>query len=308
MNQETIIIKGMHCQSCVSTIESKIKELDGVESVKVSLLDNNAKVKFNSDKVNLKKINDKIKDAGYNLGNRGGKKKTIIQGIAYGLVPHIGCIGFIIAAILGSTILMQYFRPVLMNRYVFHYLILISLGFAGLSSLFYLRKQKLLSWKGVKRKKGYLLIMFGSVIGINLILFLGVFPMLANVGVGSITGAVIANGQFDVMKISVDIPCPGHAPLITSELVTVEGVEGSEFSFPNKFDVYYDFSQTSEQEILSLEIFDEYPAKLIGESQDSQVKKAELRTPNSGGSCSGGCGGSGSCGGACGSPTCNYNR
>lgn len=235
------------------------------------------------------------------------KGNNPLMGIAYGLIPHIGCIGFIIAAILGSTILTQYFRPVLMNRYIFHYLILISLGFAGLSSLFYLRKQKLLSWKGVKRKKCYLLIMFCSVVGINLILFLGVFPMLANVGIGSITGAVIASGQFDVMKISVDIPCPGHAPLITSELATVEGVEGTEFSFPNKFDVYYDSSQTSEQEILSLEVFDEYPAKLIGEPQDSQVKEAEPRTSNTGGSCSGGCGGSGSCGGACGSPTCNYN-
>jgi hypothetical protein len=224
-------------------------------------------------------------------------------GIIYGIIPHTGCILFIIAAILGSTILMQYFRPVLMNRYVFHYLILISILFAALSSGIYLKKNKLLSWRGIKKKKNYLSIMFGSVIGINLILFLVIFPMLANIGVGSISETTIANGNFDMIKISVDIPCPGHAPLITSELITIEGVKGSEFSFPNNFDVYYDSSQTSEEEILSLEVFGEYPAILIG---DSQINPVTSPAPNSG-SCSGGCGGSGTCGGTCGSPSCSYN-
>lgn len=295
-------IKGMHCQNCVERIESGVGSLEGVDKVKVDLINNEAKISFDDEKVNLEQINNKIKEVGYNLGDGEKKKKTIIQGIAYGLIPHIGCIAFIIAAVLGSTILMQYFRPVLMNRYVFHYLILISVGFATLSSGIYLKKNKLLSWEGIKRKKGYLSIMFGSVVGINLILFLGVFPVLANVGVGSISGDAIDSGEFSVMRISVDIPCPGHAPLITSELATVNGVEGSEFSFPNDFDVYYDPTVTSEEEMLSLEVFDEYPATVLtlesGSGSSGGVNKVQPLASPSGGS-------AGTCGSpSCGNPTC----
>lgn len=234
------------------------------------------------------------------------KSKTVLGGIAYGLIPHIGCILFIIGSILGVTILMRFFRPLLMNRYFFHYLLLIAIGFATFSSFLYLRKHKALSWKGIKKKKGYLIIMYGSTVGINLVLFLLIFPYLANI-TGNVSAAEITGSS--ILSIAVDIPCPGHAPLISNEVKTIEGVKGSEYSFPNKFDVYYDPSKTSEQQILSLEVFDEYPAELIGEdTQNSQVKEISSRTAtSSAGSCSGGCGGTGSCGGGCGSPTCTYN-
>ena len=224
------------------------------------------------------------------------------MGIAYGLIPHIGCIMFIIGAVLGATILMQFFRPFLMNRYIFHYLILISVGFATLSSFLYLRKNKSLSWEGIKHKKGYLSIMYGSTIGINLILFILVFPFLANI-TGNVSAAEIAESS--VLSISVDIPCPGHAPLIANEVKTIEGVKGSRYSFPNDFEVYYASSVTSEQEILSLEVFEEYPATIL--NSNGEVKQVQASPTPSSGSCSGGCGGSGSCGGGCGSPTCNYN-
>ena len=81
------------------------------------------------------------------------KEKNPLMGIVYGIVPHVGCILFILAAVLGATVLMQFFRPLLMNRYIFHYLILISIGFATLSSFLYLRKNKFLSWKGIKKKR-----------------------------------------------------------------------------------------------------------------------------------------------------------
>ena len=42
------------------------------------------------------------------------------SGLLYGLIPHIGCIAFIIGSILGVTVLMQFFKPLLMNRYFFH--------------------------------------------------------------------------------------------------------------------------------------------------------------------------------------------
>jgi hypothetical protein len=211
------------------------------------------------------------------------------------LIPHIGCIAFIFAAILGTTVLMQYFKPVLMNRNIFYYLILISIGFATMSSFFYLKKNKSLSWSGINRRKGYLSIMYGSTVGVNLILFFLVFPFLANVA----SAAPEDLSGLSLMQISVDIPCPGHAPLISSEVSSVNGVEGVEYSFSNNFDIYY--SGNVESEILSLEVFEEYPAEVLAGEVDSYKAAAPV------GTCSGGCGGSSGCGGGCGSTSCSLS-
>ena len=232
------------------------------------------------------------------------KGNNPLMGIMYGVIPHIGCILFIVASVLGVTVLMRFFRPLLMNRNIFYYLIGISVGFAALSSIIYLKKNKLLSWEGIKKKKGYLAIMFGSTVGINIVLFFLVFPFMAN-----ITGGVVNAASFSTLDISVDIPCPGHAPLISNELKTIEGVAGSEYSFPNDFEVYYDPSLTSEEEILSLDVFDEYPAIILGDGGEVTEYSPQIQqtsAPRS--SCGGGCGGTGSCGGKCGSPTCSYNK
>jgi len=232
-----------------------------------------------------------------------GGKKTFWKGLSYGLIPHIGCIAFIIGSILGVTVLMQFFKPLLMNRYFFHFLMLISIGFATLSSVLYLRKHKNMNVKGIKKNKGYLTIMYGSTIGINLILFMLIFPFLAN-----FTGAAVVDiSGLSSFSISVDIPCPGHAPLISSELQTINGVEGSQYSFPNDFEVYYDPGLTSETEILSLSVFGEYPASVLSSDGSTQLNTPVAPSANLG-SCSGGCGGTGSCGGTCGSPSCNYNK
>lgn len=232
------------------------------------------------------------------------KGSNPLMGILYGLIPHIGCILFIIAAILGTTVLMQFFKPLLLNRNIFYYLILISIAFATLSAYIYLRKNKLLSKAGIKKKKKYLSTMYGTTVGINIILLFLVFPYVAS-ATGGVTGVDALDS--DILKISVDIPCPGHAPLITSELGTINGVKGSEYSFPNNFDVYYDSSITSKEEILSLDVFEEYPATVLEGGSVQQVQpKAASNSP--GESCSGGCGGTSDCGGSCGSPTCNYNK
>ena len=41
------------------------------------------------------------------------KGNNPLMGLAYGIIPHIGCILFVVAAILGSTVLLQFFRPLL---------------------------------------------------------------------------------------------------------------------------------------------------------------------------------------------------
>jgi len=145
--------------------------------------------------------------------------------------------------------------------------------------------------------------MYGTTVGINLILFFFIFPYVA-----TITGGVVSAEGFSTMEIKVKIPCPGHAPLISSELKTIEGVEGSDYSFPNNFVVYYDSALTSEQEILSLEVFEEYPAEVISEEiTGNTIKEYTSQQASTGGSCSGGCGGTSSCGGTCGSPSCSLS-
>lgn len=303
MKRIKLKVKGMHCGSCVKIIEESLSEAKGIKSIKVDLADETAEIEFDKNIVTIDKIKSEIETLGYSVGDEPtsnhNKKKTILQGIAYGLIPHIGCIAFIIGSILGVTLLMQFFKPLLMNRYFFHVLILISLLFATLASVLYLRKNKLLSFKGMKRKWKYLSTMYGSTIGINLVLFMLIFPMLANVSIASPTGGAVIDGdKLSSIKLKVDIPCPGHAPLISEELKTIDGVMGIKFGFPNNFDVKYDSDKTSISEMTSLEVFDEYKAQVLDKSEPDTVKTT---TQVSTGSC---CGGSSGCsssgGGSCG--------
>ncbi len=192
------------------------------------------------------------------------EEKTTLKGVGYGLIPHIGCILFVIASILGATVLMQFLRPILLNKNIFYYLIAISLGFATLSSFFYLRKNKKLSWYGIREKKGYLLIMYGSTVGVNLLLFFLIFPLLANIGVTGMVSALDMN-RTSILEIQSQIPCPGHAPLVSGYVKELNGVNVVEYSFPDNFKIYYNPSLVSKEEILNLEIFNEFPTKVISE-------------------------------------------
>ncbi len=219
------------------------------------------------------------------------KANTIWQAIGYGLLAHAGCIAFIIASIVGATAAVTFLKPIMMNRYFFYILIAISFVFATISSVLYLRKNGFLSKAGIKKKKGYLATMYGITLGVNVLLFIVIFPALANAG--SITGATVASSQAS-MTISVDIPCPGHAPLVTNALKAL-GVDAINFKFPNKFEIGYTPSKVSKQQIMNIDVFDEYPATIIAESNANVVQSAPA---SSGGGCGCGgstCGGSGSC-------------
>jgi copper chaperone CopZ len=69
------------------------------------------------------------------------------------------------------------------------------------------------------------------------------------------------------LTIKVDIPCSGHAPLITTELYKLNGIKNVKFTPANQFTVSYDPSVTTKDGILSLGIFKTYPAKDIGGQQ-----------------------------------------
>ena len=203
-----------------------------------------------------------------------GKKKGIVSGIMYGLMAHIVCIGFIVFSVLGVAMATAFLRPFLMNRYFFHFLVLISFVFATISAMVYLERNNFLSLKGIKTKKKYLFTLYGTTIAINLLLFIVIFPIMTNMSTGSgfvsaVTSSFSKNnniktGQTEsVLGIKVDIPCSGHASLITGELKKVKGVKETFYRFPNSFDVSYDSGQTSKEDILSLDVFNSYKATVL---------------------------------------------
>lgn len=253
------------------------------------------------------KNNQKIKDK----GNK--KERGILAGLIYGLIPHIGCIAFIVFSILGVTFVTSIFKFFLLNPYFFHILVALSFVFATISAIVYLKKNTILSFQGVKRKWKYLLTLYGTTIGINLFLFMVIFPIVANLNSGAgLRAAIIdtfgSNREFQLsesgslLTLQVAIPCPGHAPLIIGELKKINGVENVKFRFPNLFDVGYDPQKTAREEILSLEVFNTYNATIISKQKGSV---SEQVVNNSGGNqpaggCAVGCaGGAGGCGCGC---------
>ena len=61
----SIQIEGMHCASCVSSIENALKNEDGVIKVAVSLLDEKAVVEYDADRVDRLKLEKAIESTGY---------------------------------------------------------------------------------------------------------------------------------------------------------------------------------------------------------------------------------------------------
>lgn len=252
MIKTKIYVKGMTCSSCEKKIKENLLKNENINDVQISFKEKKAIVHHN-DKISKKEIVLLIKDLGYKVSDN-----AIKQGLIYGLIPHAGCIGFIIAAIIGATAFTQLFRPMLMSRYFFYILILISFVIATISIIFYLRKNRSLNFDGVKFYKKYIATMYVSTITINILLFLFIFPLTAN-----LTTASVDVEGLDEFNIVVNIPCSGHAPLITNELLFVEGVENVRYSFPFGFRVNYDSSVVDIDEILDIEVFKEYPATLV---------------------------------------------
>jgi len=333
MKDGIIGIRGMHCRSCAERIETKLSRLKGIEKVKVSLPNEEASVRYDPKQISVAAMEEEVRDLGYGAGPDGsfscsssrpsGARGGVLQGIAYGLVPHIGCIGFIVATVLGVTVATEFFKPLLWNPYFFYILIGISFVFATVSSLVYLKRQGFITFGNsdgqlevnvarntLQRKWKYLTTMYGTTMAINLLMFFVVFPAVANLSFSQpaaglpITGNIASAGAgLASIKLQVSIPCSGHAALITGELKKLPGVKSATFAGSNTFDVTYNPAVTPKAAILGLDVFKTYAATVLSESSASsagtaasaQTQAASADTaPKSGGGC--GCG-SGGCGG-----------
>ena len=187
------------------------------------------------------------------------------SGIVYGLIPHIGCIAFIVFTVLGVTTAVSFFKPILLNPYFFYILVGLSFIFATVSAAIYLNRNGLFSISGIKRKWKYLSTLYGSTIVINILIFLVIFPFATNFisNRAAVNKLLATQGSQTTINIQVSIPCPGHAPLITEELNKIDGVNKIEFKFPNTFVIHCDFSKTSKEKILASDIFDTYKATAV---------------------------------------------
>lgn len=207
--------------------------------------------------------------------NKNEKKKAYKTGILYGLIPHAGCIAFILFSLFGVAGATFLFRPLLLNPYFFYILIGLSMVFATVSFLFYLKRQNILfssgsekgkevniSLAGIKKEWKYATTLYGTTILVNLLLFLVIFPLVANVSAASPSSQAAGNS---ILTLQVAIPCSGHAPLISDELKKVPGVSSVKFNFPNNFDVSYDGTTLTKDKILSLDIFNTYKATVVSE-------------------------------------------
>ncbi|WP_320111465.1 heavy metal-associated domain-containing protein [Draconibacterium orientale] len=65
--QSSIAIGGLHCDACVASVEKGVNSLSGIESVKVTLADSTAIVKYNASTVSIDEIEKSIEKRGYTI-------------------------------------------------------------------------------------------------------------------------------------------------------------------------------------------------------------------------------------------------
>ncbi len=204
--------------------------------------------------------------------NEKSKEKGFFIGLFSGILPHTFCILFIILSIIGATTATTLLKPFLFNRYFFYILIAISFLFATFSAIFYLKRNKILSFSGIKRKWKYLSILYGTTIFVNLLFFMVIFPYLANLDRTRPT-KLFEDSTLSSLTLKVQIPCPGHAPLIIQELKKINGIEGVEFKFPNLFQIKFNPKRIDKLEILSLKIFQTFKVEMIKENDSLEREK-----------------------------------
>jgi len=93
-----------------------------------------------------------------------------------------------------------------------------------------------------------------------------IFPLTANLTSASFNTQSYT-GKISILNLQVSIPCPGHAPLIADELKKLNDIIDVKFTFPNYFDISYDSSKVSRQEILSLDVFKTFNTIVVNEIQ-----------------------------------------
>lgn len=65
MKEIKLKIEGMHCTGCSNRLEKVLNNTDGVEKATVSLEEKQAIITYNESQIDIEKIKQAIKDAGF---------------------------------------------------------------------------------------------------------------------------------------------------------------------------------------------------------------------------------------------------
>ena len=116
-------------------------------------------------------------------------------------------------------------------------------------------------------------------LGIIMVSLFFVFPMLINAGTQNPQEKNVASqvtlapasigtqnlsleGSSQTITLEVQIPCQGHTQYIVEEITKISGVLNVKSIAWNKFQVNFDTTKTTKDQILKANIFGTYPAKL----------------------------------------------
>ncbi|MEX0995395.1 MAG: copper ion binding protein, partial [Balneolaceae bacterium] len=82
LTKRTLRIDGMHCASCVSSVEKSLKSVNGVEEVAVNLATESAVVSFEEEKVTEEDLEHAVENAGYSIAEEETRSRTLkIEGM-----------------------------------------------------------------------------------------------------------------------------------------------------------------------------------------------------------------------------------
>lgn len=192
------------------------------------------------------------------IGGKGNEIKSGLKsGIISSVIPHLGCIVFIVMTLLGVSVGSVFLKKLILNSWSFPILVFISFFIAGISTFFYLKSNC------CKNKIKYVATLLISVLVVNALVFYVVFPWAANLN-GRMSGnssVVLAE-----MDLKVEIPCSGHASLIIDELKK-GGASEVVYNTPDEFRVRYDGSKVTKENLISLAILKEFKAVEIYQSK-----------------------------------------
>ncbi|MFA6797538.1 MAG: MerC domain-containing protein [Candidatus Paceibacterota bacterium] len=176
---------------------------------------------------------------------------SIGKGILFSIIPHIGCIAFAVLMITGVGLGTAFLKNFLSSKWIFPASIILSFVIASVYSYLYFKKQC------CTNKVRHISILFSSMILVNVLLFYVVFPWMTNIKSGQ---NIALASNLSELRIQVEIPCTGHAPLIVYELKKA-GVSDVTFSDPDTFDIKYDSTKITPEQIKGLQLFEDFKIK-----------------------------------------------